>query len=148
VLVGRRGKRRQKTKYIGSVVMDPPLTEAEFVNVYRAQESITCRTTKFEVPACQPVFVNLLSSPGNDSQPDGPVHQPYLTHLHARLHRLAESIPWNRFLKSIPGLLETGRQLNGTVSQQKMLSSFLSPASDCLYRLEGNRFQEWIPGLL
>jgi hypothetical protein len=41
----------------------------------------------------EPVFVNLLS-PGIDSQPGGPVLQP------ARLQRLVESIPWNRFLSS------------------------------------------------
>jgi hypothetical protein len=37
-------------------------------------------------------------------QPGGPVRQPYLTHRPARLHRLAESIPWNRFLGSLKGL--------------------------------------------
>ncbi len=46
----------------------------------------------------EPKFVNLLRSPGIDSQPGGPVRQPYLTYRPARLHRLAESIPWNRFL--------------------------------------------------
>ncbi len=46
----------------------------------------------------EPVFVNLLRSPGIDSQPRGTVRQPYLTYRAARLNRLAESIPWNRFL--------------------------------------------------
>ena len=45
-----------------------------------------------------------LRSPGIDSQPGGPVRQPYLTHRPARLHRLAESIPWIRFLRSLKGL--------------------------------------------
>jgi len=70
----------------------------------------------------EPVFVNLLRSPGIDFQPGGSVWQPYLTYRLARIHRLAELIPWNRFLgslnvykfglrlhwlpKSIPGLLE------------------------------------------
>ncbi len=49
----------------------------------------------------EPEFVNLLRSPGIDSQCDGPVRQPYLTHRPARQHRLAESIPWNRFLGSL-----------------------------------------------
>jgi hypothetical protein len=31
----------------------------------------------------------------------GPVRQPYLTYQPARLHRLAESISWNRFLSFI-----------------------------------------------
>jgi len=49
----------------------------------------------------EPAFVNLLWSPGFDSQPGGPVRQPYLTYRPARLHRLAESIPWNLFLSSL-----------------------------------------------
>jgi hypothetical protein len=40
----------------------------------------------------EPKFVNLLKSPGIDSQPGGPVRQPYLT-SGFRLHRLEESIP-------------------------------------------------------
>jgi hypothetical protein len=46
-------------------------------------------------------FVHLLRSPRTVSQPGGPVRQPYLTYRPARLHRLAESIPWNRFLGSL-----------------------------------------------
>ncbi len=38
----------------------------------------------------EPGFVNLLRSPGIDSQPGGPVRQPCLTYRPARLHRLAE----------------------------------------------------------
>jgi hypothetical protein len=41
----------------------------------------------------EPVFVNILRSPGIDSQPGRPVRQPYLSYLPARLHGLAESIP-------------------------------------------------------
>ncbi len=44
----------------------------------------------------EPVFVNLLRSPGIDSQPGGPV--PYLTYRPARVRSLEKSIPWNRFL--------------------------------------------------
>jgi hypothetical protein len=39
------------------------------------------------------LYINLLWSPGIDSQPGGPVRQPYLTYRPARLHRLSESIP-------------------------------------------------------
>ncbi len=42
----------------------------------------------------EPEFVNLLRSPWIDSQPS-------LTYRPDRLHRLAESIPWNRFLCSL-----------------------------------------------
>ncbi len=49
----------------------------------------------------EPVFVDLLRSPGIDSHPGGPVRQPYLSYRPARLHRLAKSIPQNRFLGSI-----------------------------------------------
>jgi hypothetical protein len=41
----------------------------------------------------EPEFVNLLRSPGIDSQPGGPVLQPYLTYRSASQHSLAESIP-------------------------------------------------------
>ncbi len=41
----------------------------------------------------RPSFVNLLRSPGIDSQPGGSVRQPYLWYGPDRLHRLAESIP-------------------------------------------------------
>ncbi len=49
----------------------------------------------------EPVFVNLLWSPGIDFMPAVPVRQPYLSYRPARLHRLAESIPRNRFLGSL-----------------------------------------------
>jgi hypothetical protein len=51
-------------------------------------------------PSTEPVFADLLRSPGIDSQPCGPVRQPYLSHWPTRLHRLTESIPRNRFLGS------------------------------------------------
>ncbi len=43
----------------------------------------------------EPVFVDLLGSPGINFQPawHRPVRQPYLTYRAARLHRPAESIP-------------------------------------------------------
>ncbi len=49
-----------------------------------------CETT-------EPVFANLLRSPRIDSQTGGMVRQPYLLYRPARLHRLAKSIPRNRF---------------------------------------------------
>ncbi len=49
----------------------------------------------------EPEFVNLLRSPGIDSQPGGPIRQPYLTYRPAMLPSLAKSIPWNRFLGSL-----------------------------------------------
>ncbi len=52
--------------------------------------------------APEPEFVNLLRSPGINSQPGGPVLQPYLTYRPARLQKLAKSIPWNQF----PGSLD------------------------------------------
>jgi hypothetical protein len=36
----------------------------------------------------EPVFVNILRSPGINSQPGGLVRQPYLTYQPAKLHRL------------------------------------------------------------
>jgi hypothetical protein len=49
----------------------------------------------------EPVFVTLLRSLEIDSQPGGPVRQPYLSYRPARLNRLAKSIPQNGFLGSI-----------------------------------------------
>ncbi len=45
-------------------------------------------------PKTEPAFVlvNLLRSPWIDSQPRGPVRQPYSSYRPARLHRLVESI--------------------------------------------------------
>ncbi len=75
--------------------------------------SLTCRVSAPLAPwkqtimmdlrtACaEPVFVNLLRSPGIDLQPGGPVQQPYLPLRPARLHRLAESISRIRFLGSL-----------------------------------------------
>jgi hypothetical protein len=49
----------------------------------------------------EPVFDTLLRSPGIGSQPSGPVRQPYLSYWPARLNRLVELIPRNRFLAYI-----------------------------------------------
>jgi hypothetical protein len=50
---------------------------------------------KISLSRPEPEFVNLLKSPGIDSQPGGPVRQPYLTYRPARLY-----IGWrNQFLK-------------------------------------------------
>jgi hypothetical protein len=53
------------------------------------------------VQSTESVFVNLLRSPGIDSQPDGPVRPPYLSYRPAMLHRQVESNPRNRFLVSL-----------------------------------------------
>ncbi len=49
----------------------------------------------------EPVFVDHLRSPVIDSQPGGPVRQPYFSYLPAEPHRLTELISRNRFLGSI-----------------------------------------------
>ncbi len=53
---------------------------------------VDSNTFTMDNPMPEPVFVNLIRSPGIDSQPDGPVRKPYLSHRAARLHRLSESI--------------------------------------------------------
>jgi hypothetical protein len=47
------------------------------------------------------VFVDHLRSPGIDSQPSGPVRQPYFSYRPAEPHWLTESISRNRFQGSI-----------------------------------------------
>jgi hypothetical protein len=49
----------------------------------------------------EPVFADLLGRPGIDFQPGEPVRKSYFSHRPVRLHRLAKSIPRNRFLGSI-----------------------------------------------
>jgi hypothetical protein len=49
----------------------------------------------------EPVFVDLLRSPGINSEAGGLVRRPYLSYRPAGLQRLAESIPRNRFLGSV-----------------------------------------------
>jgi hypothetical protein len=47
----------------------------------------------YKIHLCtEPVFVILLRSPGIDSQPGGPVQQPYLSYRPAMLYRLANRI--------------------------------------------------------
>jgi hypothetical protein len=75
-----------------------------FIN--NAQELDECRGIFpsfgwFRRQYTEPVFVDLLRGPGIDSQPGGPVRQPYFSYRSARLHRLAKSIPRHRFLGSI-----------------------------------------------
>jgi hypothetical protein len=55
------------------------------------------------ISECTLVLLPYRSEPKfvNDSQPGWPVRQPYLTYKPARLHRLAESIPWDGFLGSL-----------------------------------------------
>jgi hypothetical protein len=76
----------QKTSYTGDIL-------SQLCGDYLCSE--TTLTSELE-------FVNLLRSQGIDSKPCGPVRQPYLTYRPARLHGLAESVPWNRF----PGSLD------------------------------------------
>jgi hypothetical protein len=63
-------------------------------NRFQGIDSVSlCSLAGRYVKYVEPEFVNLLKSPGIDSQPDGLVRQLYWTYWPARLHRLAESIP-------------------------------------------------------
>jgi hypothetical protein len=46
----------------------------------------------FRTGPLEPVFLKLFRSQVIDSQPGGPVQQPYLSYRNTRLHRLVESI--------------------------------------------------------
>ena len=111
----------------------------------------------------EPVFVNLLRSPGIDSQTGGPVRQPYfrndpararicrsfketryrfsawragtkpyLSYWPAKLHRLAKSIPRNRFPGSIKHL-----QIRALATHTDMIpqNQFLDSLNVYKYRL-------------
>ncbi len=61
---------------------------------YRVEIGLLYRPARARI--CKP-----FKEPGIDSQPGGPVRQPYLLYRLARLHRLAESTPRNRFPGSL-----------------------------------------------
>ncbi len=79
----------------------PPHTHWHAVKILLSQGR---QPTPLKLPTAslspEPVFVNLLRSPGIDSQPGGWVQQPYWSYPAARLYRQAESITRNRFLGS------------------------------------------------
>ncbi len=82
------------------------------------------------------VFVYLLRSPEIDSQPDGPVRQPYLSYWPDRPHKLAKSIPRNRFRGSINvykyGLSFQNRQLlKGEKLQRERVAARNTAAVHC-----------------
>jgi hypothetical protein len=65
---------------------------------------------KGQSKSAEPVFVNVSGAqyliPRNrirhpKMKSGGPVREPYLSYRPARLHRLVESIPWNRYLRSL-----------------------------------------------
>ncbi len=51
--------------------------------------------------SAEPAFADQLRRPGIDFQPGWPVRQPYFSSVRSGLHRLAKSIPRNRFTGSI-----------------------------------------------
>jgi hypothetical protein len=71
------------------------LAEAEFVNLLRSPgiDSQPGGPVQQSYLTPEPVFVDLLRSPGIDSPTGGPVRLSFLTYWPARLHRLVESIP-------------------------------------------------------
>jgi hypothetical protein len=75
----------------------------------------------------EPVFVDLSRRPGIDSQPGGPVRQPYFSYRPARLHRLAKSIPRNRFLGSINVYKYGLCSLNSQFCTRSILRPILRP---------------------
>jgi hypothetical protein len=83
------------------------------------QRYCICRTGPPE-----PVFVNCLGSPGIDSQPGGPVRQPYGSYRPARLQMLAKSNPRNRFLGSII-VYKYGLWLNRLAESMPRIDSWL-----------------------
>jgi hypothetical protein len=75
----------------------------------------------------EPVFVNRLRSPGIDTQPDGPVRQPYLSYRPAMLHRQEESNPRHRSLVSL-NVYKYGLSLVSLPETFQILADVLQPA--------------------
>ncbi len=63
-----------------------------FANIDNGGEGWNDPSLVGHICGTEPEFVNLLRSPGIDSQPGGLVRQNYLTYRPARLHRLVELI--------------------------------------------------------
>ncbi len=75
----------------GSVAMDSVLCRIASLAAASVIESPLRLWALLEIS--EPVFVDRLWRPGIDSQPGGPVRQPYFSYRPARLRKLAESIP-------------------------------------------------------
>ncbi len=93
------------------------------------------------------VFVNLLRSPGIDSQPGKLVRQSYLLYRPARLHRLAESI--SGLLKSLQIRAQAGQLFPAyTESTQSLRVSFESLGNDTQLKTELTSIDySWPPSL-
>ncbi len=74
-------------------------------SIFKGRASRDYKTISINLSALRTVhwarMCKRLRSPGIDSFLGGPVRQIGLSYRTARLHRLAESIPWNRFLGSL-----------------------------------------------
>jgi hypothetical protein len=82
-----KGRYREKTMYAGII-------EQSMKARNRVRIRLSYRPARARI--CKP-----LRGAGIDYQPAGPVRQPYLLYWPARLHRLEESIPRNRFQVSL-----------------------------------------------
>jgi hypothetical protein len=89
--------------------------QAQYCTVQCTPAYTICKVHKGRL-CTEPIFADLLRRPGIDFQPGGPVRHPYFSYRPVRLHRLAKSIPRNRFLGSINiykyGLCSTVRTLD------------------------------------
>jgi hypothetical protein len=80
-----------------------------------------CLFTTADKCTPEPVFVNLLRSPGIDSQPGRQVREPYLSYRSARLHRLAESIPQILGLLKRLQFTNSGSGISGVEPREKFI---------------------------
>ncbi len=87
------------------------MVSAELKNVTAPNKPIVVKNPQFsDRLSLEPEFVNLLWSPGFDSQPGGPLLQPKAGGMDS-----LESIPWNRILGSL-NIYKFGLRLSLTVS--------------------------------
>jgi|688.fasta_scaffold190272_2 hypothetical protein len=81
-------------------------------NIYSLVSARTCVLCSVSLKLLQKLFLSVIQdfrarickrfkSPGINFASLVPVRLPYLPYRPARLHRLVESIPWNRFLSSL-----------------------------------------------
>ncbi len=86
--------------------------------------SIVREAITLKFMSSEPEFLNLLGSPGIDSQPGGRVRQPYLSYRPAKPHWMAESIPRNPYSSElIQRLHKLYNLLTSIISTQRASSS-------------------------
>ncbi len=119
-----------------------PRTILNVYEMYLVRKKEHC-TVQY-ITSSEPVFADLLRRPGIDFQPGGTVRQPYFSYRPVRLHRLAKSIPRNRFLGSI-NIYKYGLRSWPQSNMWRWGSSFLNTLPRLFEKGENGTFSTFSP---